>query len=556
MTTSQRLPFVLAVLALGQLGLTSVVLAQPDPPTGPPREDVPEPPAAASPEEVDPTETENDAAPAPISPTDEQPDDESQEEAGADEPQEPAAAPHDAAPTATSESAAPPAAAVPVASNESVEATPLVDTANGSTALADQARGWDEEPGVEDEDVALALPRAVLFVPKLVLEVVFLPIKAVFVLVDDANLVAHAEDIIYFDDTHDVGWHPSLDMVTHFGTTVGAKLFHKSLFGHRERAEVEPKYGGRYTQSYELLFDADRLGGSRLWLETRGRFESAKGELFAGIGAADSLGMGPNLDPRAGSTRTYFATDRVLGLLRMGHTAGEPGRYVQTGGTVIFNERDFARNRTGQAETEDVYDTALLPGFDDGVTTIELQANVVMDYRATQGLDSRGGYLEMFGGHVTGSPADYWHYGAEVSYTLNLYRRTRLLTARTAIEAVEGDDSEIPFSDLARLGGTDRLRGYTEDQFRDRRAALASLEYHYPIHKNVLGELFVDAGFVAQRFEDLYDIRDWKVGYGGGLILGSDDSVTLVFELAVGDGLHLMLSTDLARAFDERSAQL
>jgi hypothetical protein len=365
----------------------------------------------------------------------------------------------------------------------------------------------------------------------------------------------HIEQILYFDDAHDFGWHPSLS-ISSFGTTVGATVFHKSLFGHRERFELKAKFGGRYTQFYEAHLEADRFAGSRLWFETLARYEADRGELFGGVGIVDNVSAAPDQDPRDTNRLTYFAQDRELGLLRLGHTAGQRGRYVKTGGTVIINNRNFERNRVGERPTEDVYDTALIEGFDDGVTTVEVQANLVLDYRATGGLDSRGGFLETFGGHVSRlSGAQYWHYGAEGSYTLNLYRNTRLLTLRTAVEAVEGSDGEVAFTDLPRLGGPDRLRGYEANRFRDRRAALGSIEYHYPIHKNVMGELFVDGGHVSDHFEDLYDLREWKVGYGAGVIVGSSDSITLRFEVADGDGLQFLLATDFARAFDAGNQQ-
>jgi outer membrane protein assembly factor BamA len=71
-----------------------------------------------------------------------------------------------------------------------------------------------------------------------------------------------------------------------------------------------------------------------------------------------------------------------------------------------------------------------------------------------------------------------------------------VLILRGRLEGVEGSDERIPFIDLPRLGGPTLLRGYARDRFRDRVALLASLEYRYPIWRQVSGFLFADAGRV------------------------------------------------------------
>lgn len=432
-----------------------------------------------------------------------------------------------------------------------------VDASAPASALPDQARNYAVPPGVEDEDVVLALPRAVLLLPRLAVSVVFWPIDQLAVLVDDNHLLDYLDHLLYFDDRHEFGWSPTLSYASSFGPTVGAKLFHKSLFGHGENARLSAQYLGRYVQSYDLRFEAERLGGSRAWFELRGRFEAESGALFSGIGINRSGATGPMLDPRGSQQRSYFAQDRALGLLRAGYTAGEIGSLVKLGATAVFNQRNFARNTSDKAQTQDLYDTTLLPGWNGEVRTLELQLNLITDLRSNRGLTGDGFYFEGFAGIVPKLDRyGYVHYGAELSYTIDLYHHTRLLTFRTALESVHGAQSEIPFSDLPRLGGADRLRGYVEGRFRDRHATLASVEYRYPIHKNVEGELFVDAGYVSRRYRDLYDLRDWKLGYGGGLVFGGDDSVMFRVDIAYGDALQVTLTGGIPSAFDGRSTQL
>lgn len=436
---------------------------------------------------------------------------------------------------------------------------PFYDPSSGITAPAVEARGWDIPPGTEPEDVVLAPPRVILSIPRMTLQVVFFPIQGLIYLTEHGNVVAHVNKVLYWNDAHTVGFLPLFSYSSDYGFTAGVRVFHKDLFGHDEHLRVKARFGGRYKMGYEFRFGGDRLGGSRLWLETLVRYEVEPGLYFAGLGIPDGLAPHEGLaDPREASIVSYFHQERFLGLLRLGTTMGQPGRQAQVGATAIFNRREFGQDETGKASIDDVYDTAAIPGFDRGVTELELDGTLVVDTRRTPGLDSTGGYLELFGGAAL--PVNgyaFAHYGLELSGTINLYRHNRLLTFRTALEAVHGPTERIPFTSLPRLGGADRLRGYHEDQFRDEKFILGSVEYHYPIHANIHGELFFDAGHVAGEYEELFgDMERWKLGGGGGLIFGSMDSVFLRVELAYGDGFHFFLSTDLAAAFEGRSTLL
>jgi hypothetical protein len=455
-----------------------------------------------------------------------------------------------ASPASATDSSAPP-------SETSGSVSSRFDTSTGAVGQSDQARGWDDGPGVEDEDVALFIPRVVLLIPKLVIgAVLWLPQQGLK-LADRIHLVEHVERILYFDEAHNFGWMPLVSYQSGYGPTGGAKLFHHSLFGHAESISLSGNYGGRYTQSYRVEFKSDRTGGSRLWLDVEGRYESEPGLLFGGIGIVENDATGSNLNPRDSNRLTFLAQDRALGLLRVGYTAGQRRQLVKFGGSLIFNHRDFAANSVDKVQIASVYDTSQIAGFDEEVTTLELQTNLIVDLRENRGLDTRGTYLEGFVGGVPElDDYTYVHYGFEVAHTIDLYRANRLLLLRFALESVEGDMSRIPFTDLPRLGGSQRLRGYREAQFRDKRMSLASVEYQYPIHQNVRGVLFIDAGYVAEHYSDLPKLNRWKVGYGGGLLIGNPSDVTIQLDLAYGDSLRIYLSTDLARAFDGRSEQL
>lgn len=435
-----------------------------------------------------------------------------------------------------------------------------VDTAEGGESAPEDARGWDVEPGVEPEDVALFLPRAILFVPKLVLSAVFWPITELLTIFSRHAVLPHVERVLYWNDDHTAGWSPVISYRSGVGLTFGANVFHDDLFGHDESLSVGARYGGRFTQGYELSFEAERFAGTRLWLEVLARYEVNPGQLFSGLGMPTSQGgiiVLPQ-DPRGGDFETFYEQERILGLLRIGYTHGTVGSILKAGLGAIFNRREFGPNDTGEAQTADYYDTGQIVGFDAGATVLELQANLIADTRDGRGLRATGAYFELFGGYVPPlNDHSYFHYGTELSYAFALFGGDRILSVRAALESVHAEDEEIPFTDLPRLGGADRLRGFQEDRFRDRHTALASVEYRYPIHANLQGALFVDAGRVAPDYGELFGELDaWEVGFGGGLRLGGEESVAVRFDLAYGDGLQFFFSTDVARAFDGRTTEL
>ena len=421
---------------------------------------------------------------------------------------------------------------------------------------SDEARNYEQPPGTEPEDVALFGPRLVLAVPRYALKAIFFPIRETIRFVDEHAIVERVEDVLY-NDARTAAILPTVGVDSFLGPTVGAKAFHEDLAGHNEYGSAEVKVGGMYKLATQLHFRADRFGGTRLWLESVARFESEPGRLFQGIGHG-SVATGTGLDPRAGAVATRFSEQRSLSLQRVGYTFGRPSEMLQIGATAIYNVRDFgAKQRGREPSIEQVYDTTALVGFGERTATLETDLNLIIDLRDVAGATASGAYFEAFAGRVPelGGRYSFWHHGAELTGYIDLYKRTRVLVLRAIVEGVEGNDGDIPFASLPRLGGPNRLRGYRRDRFRDEKAAVATVEYHYPIHQYVAGSLFVDAGRVGHSYSQLFAER-WQVGAGGGFIVRSRDSQLFTFNIAYGDGVQFYITTDPLRAFAKRETEL
>jgi hypothetical protein len=382
----------------------------------------------------------------------------------------------------------------------------------------------------------LALPRLFLLLPNLALEVTFLPLRQ--------GLRVVSRNVVSSDDnpTNDqlvptLTLLPHFSYLTDFGATVGGAARLQHLAGRDEEAMLAAAYGGTYAPLVELSVVAERPGGGRAWLESRTRYERRPREVFSGTG--DSAGA-------FSAPQTRFAQRSLTVLERAGVSLGRAGRLLKLGGTTILERSSFgpkADGSGGEPSIETAYDTATLPGFARGFTTLELQGNVVVDTRDAPAATCRGLYAVGFAGGVPNFTGyELGHAGLDLSAYIDLYKSTRVLVLRTAVEAVFGEDDRIPFTRLPRLGGPERLRGYVPGAYRDREAALVSAEYRYPIHNVVAGVLFVDTGRVAPDPASLIRLSRWRVGGGVGLRVRTRAASIAALDLALGSGVQLFLS--------------
>ena len=103
------------------------------------------------------------------------------------------------------------------------------------------------------------------------------------------------------------------------------------------------------------------------------------------------------------------------------------------------------------------------------------------------------------------------------------------------------------------------MRGYRTDRFRDKLATTATVEYHWPIHELITGELFVETAKVGRTYDALLGAGlsdDWHVGYGGGLIIHTTNRIRLRVDIAYGEALQLYISTDVLDAFRKREREM
>jgi outer membrane protein assembly factor BamA len=131
-----------------------------------------------------------------------------------------------------------------------------------------------------------------------------------------------------------------------------------------------------------------------------------------------------------------------------------------------------------------------------------------------------------------------------------------VLSIRGFAELAVGDRDDIPFTELARLGGSQLLRGYQVDRFRDRGAALVQVNYLWAASESLAGSLFVDCGRVFSGADDLgleLDPTALRLGYGVGLELYSGGDVLVRSSVSSSIDGGLFIDFGLTPAFDARA---
>ena len=100
---------------------------------------------------------------------------------------------------------------------------------------------------------------------------------------------------------------------------------------------------------------------------------------------------------------------------------------------------------------------------------------------------------------------------------------------------------DVPFYLLPSLGGNNTLRAYHDYRFHDRNLVVVSAESRWALFTHLDGAIFVDAGNVAARAQDL-NLR--KTSYGAGIRLHTDKATFARADVAYGaEGWHFIFRT-------------
>jgi outer membrane protein assembly factor BamA len=162
--------------------------------------------------------------------------------------------------------------------------------------------------------------------------------------------------------------------------------------------------------------------------------------------------------------------------------------------------------------------------------------NVAYDTRKSRYNPTQGIYIfSNFGIHPSfiGSKYQFNKYFFDIrKYYTTWHKQVLAMQATTT-----WTDGDIPFYDLALMGGDSRMRGYYEGAIRDKVLIDAQVEYRVPVW-NIFGvAAWVGTGRVAESYSKM-NIDGFRISYGAGLRIRVDSKNNSNMRFDFGFGPH------------------
>ena len=167
------------------------------------------------------------------------------------------------------------------------------------------------------------------------------------------------------------------------------------------------------------------------------------------------------------------------------------------------------------------------------------------DTRATPGYTTSGGFYRVAlidSRETDGTGYSFQRVDAEAQRFIPILRGSQVIALRGLVSTTAtADGNEVPFFLLPDLGGHE-LRGYPTFRFRDRNRVLLTGEYRWSAGPFVDMAIFMDAGTVARRFDDL-DLGRLTTTQGVGLTFHTPSQTAFRVEVARSrEGMGLVFS--------------
>lgn len=315
----------------------------------------------------------------------------------------------------------------------------------------------------------------------------------------------------------------------------GAVYFDHRTLGVDTRLDVTGTFGGPNYVYGELTVEPTKTSSpvGVVWNTT---FDRRGDLLFNGIG-----GHTYSNAPNGRYLQNAFITD--LGL-RYRPVHGLSMWTVFSVGLKRFDNGDRVGGDPGLIY---VFDTAAIPGFNQGTTFVRPGAGFELDTRDTPinsavGLVVRGAFDYSKG--IDGDVASYERLAGNVGIPINLWSRTHVLWLAATTALTWQNDAQVPFSELPTLGGPNDLRGFRFQDFRDYTAFYVTAEYRWPVWMWLDGALFVDYGGVfAQNFANFSAQRmQPDVGVAMRLYTANRFYIRAQLGYGFGEGVNFSLS--------------
>lgn len=345
-----------------------------------------------------------------------------------------------------------------------------------------------------------------------------------------------------------VGAFPLIELGGDAGTAGGLVAYHNNFLGDGHAARVRGLYGSGNYYEFGGSYRVPGLAGAGSSIRLEGAYTRDPVERFF-IGGNDS---------REESDRARYGLRRADAALALAlpprALSGPAGRARLSTDLSVRYER-FNVERDVDLDDDDDFDD---DGFDDdeqllppGIEGLEtanlLTAGAEVRLRQVGARRPLGPEVHLLLEATEDMGAAGYRYGR---YLIDVRQfvpapflpRTRRFAVRGRLEKVEPLGGTIPFYNQSRLGGTQFLRGFTNNRFRGAGALLLGVEYRYPAWSFLDVVFFLDEG---QVFDDYGEVAlgRFHTSGGAGLYVLGEDGLSFRFEVAASsEGIRPILT--------------
>lgn len=302
-----------------------------------------------------------------------------------------------------------------------------------------------------------------------------------------------------------------------------------SLAGYPLRVNSWARYGTENYRDYGVQFRMNGFYDQDTYIQTTLRYHDNPRE--------DYFGQGPNISIAEAAT---FSVQEYSGSIAIGRNIFN--NVILEVGT-IFSSTDISDGNEHDKRPINQY---ALDGVS-GANILGFGISLERDTRDNEFDPKHGGYQRVKAGYYEGVGGDDFGY-AKYSFEMAEYLPIgewfsflyydSVLALRVGGEVndnINGD--RIPFFDLARLGGSETVRGYQQNRFFDDNSLYYNVEYRYNIwgfkDYQVNATAFFDGGWIADEISEM-ELDKHKYSYGLGLRLAVP-AFTLALEAARSD---------------------
>lgn len=164
--------------------------------------------------------------------------------------------------------------------------------------------------------------------------------------------------------------------------------------------------------------------------------------------------------------------------------------------------------------------------------TLGLGMSILRDTRDQVFYPTKGVFGEIFAvpsGRVFGANRNFTKISADIATYKSLGKKTVLASNYVAVANI----GDVPFNQLAYLGGQFKMRGIFEGYFRDKNALIIQQEFRQEIWKRLGAVAFGSMAFLGSEDDVFLRLNKPKFTYGAGLRVATKNHLNLRLDYAL-----------------------